>query len=107
MAGAPSFSLKAGATLRIAGVATQDSGAAHDLTGATLTAKLRDAGGTVVDTLAVTLVSAAAGTFTIEADDTSDWPAGLLRGDLRIALAGGDVVFSEDFTIRVTRPVTR
>ena len=53
------------------------------------------------------LVDAEAGTFSIEADDTADWSPGLLRGDLRIALAGGDVVFTETFTLRVERPVTR
>lgn len=101
------FALKAGATFRLGGVAAQDGGAAYDLTGATLSAQLRDSSGALVATLAVALVDGAAGTFSVEAEDTADWPTGLLRGDLRIALAGGDVVFSETFTLRVGLPVTR
>lgn len=101
------FHIKQGASFTLAGAATQDSGAAFDLTGASLSAKLRDAGDAEVASLTAAVVSAAAGTFLLSAADTTAWPPGALRGDLRIALAGGAVVFTETFTLRVERPVTR
>lgn len=99
--------IKQGATFRLSGTATQDSGAAFDLTGATLSAKLRDAGDAVVETLTVALVSAASGTFTVSSAGTAGWPVGLLRGDIKIVLAGGDISFTDTFTVRVEKPVTR
>lgn len=106
MADAP-FSLKQGATFRLSGTATQDSGAVFDLTGATLSAKLRDAGDALVETLTATVVSASGGTFTLTAASTTAWPPGLLRGDIKIVASGGSITFSETFTVRVERPVTR
>lgn len=101
------FTLKQGATFRLSGTATQDSGAAFDLTGATLSAKLRDAADALVATLTVALVSAGAGTFTVSAASTDAWPVGLLRGDILIVLAGGEKTFTQTFHVRVEKPVTR
>lgn len=101
------FSLKQGATFRLSGTATQDSGAVFDLTGATLSAKLRDASEAEVATLTATVVSASGGTFTLTAASTAAWPLGLLRGDIKIVASGGSITFSETFTVRVERPVTR
>lgn len=107
MADPHDFAIKQGATFALAGAATQPSGAAHDLTGAALTAKLRDAGNAEIAELTCALVSAAGGTFTVTAGSTAAWPPGVLRGDIRIALSGGTVAFTRTFTVRVDQPVTR
>ena len=60
-----------------------------------------------VATLTAALVSAADGTFTVTAGSTAAWPVGVLRGDIKIVLGGGGVMFTETFTVRVDRPVTR
>jgi hypothetical protein len=107
MADAQDFAIKSGATFSLSGTAAQPGGAAWNLTGATLTAKLRDAGGAEIASLTCAIVSPTGGTFTVSASDTTAWPVGTLRGDIRIAFAGGTVAFTETFTVRVERPVTR
>lgn len=107
MPDAHDFALKQGATFQLSGTAQQEGGAAWDLAGATLSAKLRDAGDAEVATLSAAIVSASGGTFTLSAGSTAAWPVGVLRGDVKIVLAGGTVTFTETFTVRVERPVTR
>lgn len=104
---ADDFILKQGASFALSGTAQQDSGAAWDLTGATLSAKLRDPGDVEVAALTAAIVSASAGTFTVTAGSTAAWPVGVLRGDLKIVLSGGITVFTRTFTVRVEKPVTR
>lgn len=101
------FSLKQGASFRLSGTATQDGGGAFDLRGATLSAKLRDSGDAEVATLTVAAVSAVDGSFSVTAASTAAWPPGVLRGDIKIMLVGGEVTFTETFSVRVERPVTR
>jgi hypothetical protein len=49
----------------------------------------------------------ASGLVTLSAADTSSWPVGTLRGDVRIAFAGGAIAHSETFSVQVDQPVTR
>jgi len=107
------ISLKQGDTLTLAGTALQDSGAAVNLTGATLRAQVRtrDGGGfgAVVQELAFAVVSATSGTFTLSATSaqTALWPTGRLACDLELTESGGAVVHSETVDVHVRPAVTR
>lgn len=105
--------LKQGDTLTLAGTALQDSGAAVNLTGATIRAQVRSrdgAGfGTLVQDLTVAVVSATSGTFTLSATaaQTALWPTGRLACDLELTDSGGAVVHSETVDVHVRQAVTR
>jgi hypothetical protein len=107
------FQLKQGDTFALAGSAKQDSGAALDLTGATLRAQVRPrdgAGfGVVVQELTYAVVSATLGTFTLSATaaQTALWPTGRLACDLELTESGGAVVHSETVDVHVRAAVTR
>jgi hypothetical protein len=99
------ISLKRGASLDLTLDFQSDAGAPIDLTGATITSQVRDSSDNLV--LALTPVATAnAGEVRITVADTSLWPLGLLRCDVRVAVAGM-VEFSDAFLIQVTRSVTQ
>lgn len=75
----------------------------------TITSQLRTTGGTLVDTFVVTIVDAAACTYTIEesaAGVTADWPIEHLEMDIRYAI-NGDIVHTETTTVNVVKSITR
>lgn len=107
------ISLKQGDTLTLAGSALQDSGAALNLTGATLRAHVRSRNGggfgAVVQELTVAVVSAALGTFTLSATSaqTTLWPVGRLACDLELTDSGGSVLHSQTFDVHTLPAVTQ
>ena len=81
-----------------------DSGVPIDLSTVTLTTQVRQSTDDLVATLALT-PAAATGVATIRVTDTSLWPAGLLRADIKVSI-GGLIVHSDTIGIRVNRQVT-
>jgi len=76
-----------------------------DLTTVTLAGQVRDSVGDLVATLPIVISGTSEGIATVTVADTSQWPLGLLRGDIK-ATAGGLPVLSDTYPIRVNRAVT-
>lgn len=102
------FVLAQGTTF-VLGAQIQDRlGAPVDLTGATLTAQMRDALDNVVATLAVTTVANRPGVAQISfAGDTATWPVGRYRTDLRVVWPSGLTQQTRTYTVTVVDSVTR
>jgi hypothetical protein len=99
------ISLKQGAALQLQIAALDDEGVAFDLSTVTARAQVRDVQDNLVATLPLT-VGSAANLLLVALPSTSDWPIGLLRCDVRLTVAGMDVI-SDTFTIHMQPPVTR
>lgn len=99
------FTLKRGASLDLTVAFEDDDGQPLDLTGATLTAQIRDAADALVATLAPA-ITVGADAATIAVADTSAWPLGMLRLDVRVVLAG-QTSFSDTISLNITRAVTQ
>ena len=82
-----------------------EDNSAVDLTSVTLAAQVRDPVGNLVATLPIVVTGTTRGVATVTLADTTQWPLGLLRADVR-ATAGGLPVLSDTFGIRVNRAVT-
>ena len=87
---------------------------AVDLTGYTITSKLRLPGDTSDDAALATLTATAdadqvtnVGVFVLSSDDTADWPIKTLVCDVRFTSSGGQVSTTETFEIAVRRAVSR
>lgn len=76
-----------------------------DLTAVTLASQVRDPVGNLVATLPIIVSATTQGLATVTVADTSQWPPGMLRGDIK-ATAGGLPVLSDTYPIRVNRAVT-
>ena len=100
----PDVAIKAGDTLQLTMQFLDLNGAPVDLTGATITGQVRDPANLLVATPALS-VTPIAGTVGILVADTSAWPLGLLRCDLKIVMAGV-VSHSDTFGITVKGAVT-
>lgn len=75
----------------------------------TIASQLRTAGGTLIDTLKTTIVSAALCTYTIEesvAGVTEDWPVGRHEMDIEY-IVNTQVISTETVTVSVEKDVTR
>jgi hypothetical protein len=96
--------LKQGASLALTVAFFDDYGNPLDLTGATVACQVRDPTNLLVatPTLAVTPT---AGTVALSVPDTSAWPIGLLRCDVRLSIAG-TTNFSDTFGILIEPAVT-
>lgn len=99
------ISIKAGATLSLAGAFTNEDGSVVSLVGASVLCQLRDITYQWIADLPV-VVNAAAGTISIVEQATATWPVGQLRCDIRVTDAAGNVTFSETFGIRVRQAVS-
>ncbi len=97
--------LKRGGALRLQMAFQDDQSQPIDLTNVTLTSQVRDAADTLIAALPV-VRTAALGIATVEVADTSAWPAGRLRADIR-AVIEGVTVLSDTFAIVVGRAVTQ
>lgn len=97
--------IKRGAALILQMVFTDDFGVPIDLSSVTLEAQVRDASDNLVVALPVT-VTAQTGIATVQVADTTLWPLGLLRSDIKLT-TGGLPVLSETFSIRVSRQVSQ
>ena len=101
------ISIKQGATLSLSGGFTNEDGTVVSLVGASVQCQVRDLNYLWIADLAAT-VNGAAGTVTLGAPGsaTASWPVGVLRCDVRVTDAAGDVMFSETFGIRVLAAVS-
>jgi hypothetical protein len=105
MSGSSQIIIKRGAALSLAMAFTNADGSAIDLTTVTLTAQVRDPQDDLVETLPL-VNSSIQGTATCVVADTTQWPLGLLRCDIRV-VQDGVPTFSETFGILVVRQVTQ
>ena len=81
-----------------------DDGTPADLAAMALTAQVRDGQNNLIALLPLTL-AATAGTASIVQANTTAWPIGVLRGDIK-AVMGGLPAHSETFALRVKPAVT-
>lgn len=98
--------IKRGASLSLTLGFGNEDGSPFALSGVTLTAQVRDAEFNLVATLTPEPI-ATAGQASIFVQDTSAWPEGLLRMDVRVLPASGPQTLSETFGIFVERAVTQ
>lgn len=97
--------IKRAAALRLLMRFQDDQAQPIDLATVTLTCQVRDAADTLVAVLPV-VRAATLGMATVEVADTSTWPVGRLRADIKAVVAGVTVI-SETFAIVVGRAVTQ
>ena len=101
---------KAGSTFAVV-VAVAIDGVAVDLTGATITCELRkDADGSLVQAVTATGNDPDVGSITLLEGNvvlTEAWPKEVLRIDVRVQQAGGNVFFTPTATFQCRRPETR
>ena len=97
------ITIKQGASLPLV-LQFTSAGIAANLTGAVAVSQVRDASDGLIATLAAT-VAGSQGLVTLVASDTSAWPIGDLRCDVKLTQAGA-VTFTKTFTITIERPVT-
>jgi hypothetical protein len=102
---AEQITLKAGASFNLALAFNSDAGVAIDMTPFTVAAQVRDAEGVLVTDLPITL-QPTLGTGSISVLDTSGWPLGMLRCDVRVS-SSTEVLISQTFSILVLRAVTQ
>lgn len=105
-----SITIKRGDTYSQGGSWTNDDdGSAHNLSGYTARAQLRDAADEIVGELTVTIDAGDDGTFEISAtaEETEALPVGSYACDLEFTSAGGEVYSSPTFVVRVVADVTR
>lgn len=99
------IAIKQGESLLLTLTFCNDDGSLPDLTSLTLAAQVRTPIGDLVATLPIakTIVLNVA---TVEVDNTSLWPLGMLRSDVSVTI-GARVALSETFGIRVNKAVTQ
>ncbi|ATJ89439.1 hypothetical protein HK16_10560 [Acetobacter senegalensis] len=102
------FRFKRSGTFLLTCLHMDDVGAPLDLDGATVSAELRDTQNDLVASLEVTPVTDQVGTYVLSYDgDTSGWPLGLLRTDVKAVLADGTISHTDTVTIVVVDRVTQ
>lgn len=101
----PAITIKQGASLSLDLAFSNADGTPTDLSGASITAQVRDAVDTEVAALTATL-GGLPGHASLVATNTSGWPITALRCDVRVVQAGL-TSFSETFQIYVERAVTQ
>ena len=101
----PEVRIKRGDALAMQMAFEFDDGSPVDLTNATVAAQIRTASGDLVCTLPLQITDTP-GVVTVTVPDTSQWPIGMLRGDV-VLTAAGLPVHTETYGITVTPGVTR
>jgi hypothetical protein len=96
--------IKQGAALILQLQFNNDDGTPADLGAVALSSQVRDGLGNLIDSLPIAL-GATTGTASITVADTSAWPVGVLRCDIK-AVMGGLPAYSQTFAVRVERAVT-
>lgn len=86
--------------------AVSENSAAIDITGWSIKAQVRYAD-QLVEELACTVVSAAAGTYRVASAGTQTWPVGTLQADVQYTTDSGQIVSTETFLITCSADVTR
>lgn len=97
--------IKQGESLRLLVTIMDDSSVPVDLSSLVISSQVRSANGDLVAALSWG-ATAQGGVATAEVMDTSQWPIGLLRADLKV-VESGFIIKSETFAIRVNRAVTQ
>ncbi len=97
--------IKQGTSLIALVAITDDAGTALDVTGFAITGQVRDANANLVANLPIT-VTPHLGLAQINVPDTSAWPLGTLRCDLRVVTATGAILQTQTFPVVVQRRVT-
>lgn len=102
------FLFKRSATFLLTCQHQDAAGAPVALTGISATAELRDTQNNLVAMLLVTDVPEQPGTYILTYEgDTSGWPLGLLRMDVKFLEADGTVSYTETVTAAVVDRVTQ
>ncbi|SFJ00159.1 hypothetical protein [Nitrosomonas sp. Nm34] len=99
------INIKKGDTFSVAVIAKDGSGSPVNLTGYTITPKIKDNAGNVIATPSVSVTSAAAGEYTMSVANTSAWPLGVLFGDVTYTDPGSAVESTETFQIIVQEAI--
>lgn len=97
--------IKQGAALILQLQFLNDDGTPVDLSTVALSAQVRDALGNLVAALPIQR-AATLGTASITQADTTAWPVGVLRCDVK-AVMSGLAAYSQTFAVRVERAVTQ
>jgi hypothetical protein len=100
-----SIPLKQGASFILGLQFSNDDGTPTDLGTCSVTSQLRDSQNTLIANLPV-VSGGVSGTASINVLDTSAWPLGVLRCDIKVA-SSQQIIFSETFSISVARSVTQ
>ena len=98
------ISIKQGESLHLMLTFTEDDDTPADISGYAITGAVRSSDDTIVAELPI-VATDSVGIATVTVADTSEWPLGLLRSDLKVASAGS-VWLTQTFGIRVNRAVT-
>ena len=86
---------------------TVDGVPVTDFTGMTGASQLRTIAGILVSTLVFTWLDAAQGLYRVRNEgSTAAWPLGVLRHDVQLTTAGGDVVSTPTELIQLVEDVT-
>ena len=106
------ISFKLGSTWRFSGTLRDDAGAAIDLTGWSISSKLRDTSDVEVAALTCSVDPdqvAHRGEFEVHASAaaTSSWSPGTVSWDVRLQDSGGDVSITRTVVVRLEQAVTR
>ena len=102
------FLFKRGTTFLVTCINQDAQGAPVDLGGAVIAAELRDAQNTLIAPLVPMAVADQPGTYTLSyRGDTSGWPLGTLRTDIRISGLDGTIKQTNTVTIAVVDRVTQ
>lgn len=84
---------------------TEDGVTPINLSGYAIAAYVRTQDGVLVAQLVATITAAAAGEFALTLANTSAWPEGTHRADIRYT-SGADVSYTQKAMVRCTRPET-
>lgn len=102
------FLFKRGTTFLVTCINEDAQGAPEDLGGAVIAAELRDAQNALIAPLVAMAVADQPGTYTLSyPGDTSSWPLGTLRTDIRISRLDGTIKQTNTVTIAVVDRVTQ
>lgn len=79
-----------------------------DLTAVYVSSELRDTQNNLIAELVVEAVTEQPGTYTLSySGDTSDWPLGLIRLDVKLTEANGTLSHTETVTVAIVDRVTQ
>ncbi|ATI11081.1 MULTISPECIES: hypothetical protein [Acetobacter] len=102
------FVFKRGTTFLVTCINQDAQGAPIDLGGAVIAAELRDSQNALIAPLVPAAVPDQPGTYTLSyPGDTSGWPLGMLRTDVRISKLDGTIVQTGTVTIAIVDRVTQ
>lgn len=102
------FVVKRGTTFLVTLISRDAQGVPVDLDGAVVAAELRDTQNALIAPLVPEAVADQPGTYTLSyPGDTSVWPLGLLRTDVRISALDGTIRQTGTVTIAIVDRVTQ